>query len=275
MLQIPDGAKARLIDELNKTPMPTEDEYLQMQADGFNKSVGKAQSENDRYFYSVDCPICKNKYYVRKVRDGVLVDQQCACVEKRKAILRAERSGMADLLDKRLSTFETKSDWQMNMKRKATEFVKNPVGWFGVFGQSGTGKTHICAAICNNLLAQGKKAAYLRWVDFAAKMERVRFDDYKRSAEMDKYADAEVLYIDDLLKLARLDKQNELALALELISRRAAKRGGITIISGEIVPRELAQIDEAIAGRLIEYCRENLIVLPKDSSKNYRLGGGV
>jgi hypothetical protein len=45
----------------------------------------------------------------------------------------------------------------------------------------------------------------------------------------------------------------------------------VTIVSSELLLKDLREIDEAIAGRLKEKAKKYCIQVGKDSSKNYRL----
>lgn len=272
-----DGARENFISALQRVQDEEPISDAQRQVDAYNQAAGspsvkeKTGGYHDEYFHAVDCPDCKNKYFVAVVKDDVCVLQECACCLKRKSIVNAKKSGLVDLLDKKLNDFVATEEWQKSMRDKAILFIRDgESGWFGAFGQSGAGKTHICAAICNKLLVDGRRVKYLKWVSFARRIERIRFDD-RRDQEFSQYANADVLYIDDLLKGANLNNATEVALALELIERRMSKRGGCTLISGELVPAELARIDEALAGRIVEKCGKYLVSLPKDTRKNYRL----
>jgi len=43
----------------------------------------------------------------------------------------------------------------------STEFAKEPKGWLVIYGINGNGKTHLAAAIANQLLAKGKVVLFL------------------------------------------------------------------------------------------------------------------
>ena len=176
---------------------------------------------------------------------------------------------MGDLLDKKLSTFVVSEDWQKTMKEMAQKYARSDKShWFGLFGQSGCGKTHICAALGNWMLRKGYKVLYMQWVQEVKSLKRMATDpEYGRV--FSKWATAPVLYIDDLFKGKVTEA--DINIAYELINYRYNNRDKVTLISSELDLEQLSAVDGAIAGRIKERCGEYFLQIPKDQNKNWRL----
>ena len=253
------------------------EEYEQMKVDSFNTQEGKpvrtVDGEVPLTFSCYDCPICKNKETVAFLKDGYYAERPCECISIRKARIRAIHSGMESYLDKRLNNYEAKETWQKEARDMAKAFIldrENNRRWIAILGQSGAGKTHLCAAICNQLMAEGMEVMYFAWLTDGRRLIANRFDNGAYSTELERFRKSQVVYIDDLLKTEDGTKvtPTELKTARELLDQRAGK---ITIVSSEFLADELAKIDESLAGRLIEYSGKYLYQIKKDISRNYRL----
>jgi DNA replication protein DnaC len=148
--------------------------------------------------------------------------------------------------------------------------------WFALLGASGSGKTHLCSAVCYHLLRHGKEVYYMQWREDVRKIMQ---DQYNGSRDLlDLVKTVGVLYIDDLFKTARdpegkqKPSEAETRLAFEIInSRYTAKKK--TIISSESLMSDLAKIDEAIAGRIKQMCGYYLVNIHtvKEENRNYRM----
>ncbi len=253
----------------------TPKEYEQFQVDGLNDTVG---DENERDGY--ECEKCKNRGWIAKLveygdRYGHCIGD-CECAPIRRSIMRMKRSGLEDVIKKcTFGKFEATEPWQKIVKDAAMEYANDPKGWFFIGGQSGCGKTHICTAICRELLLRGMPTFYMKWRDDVAKLKGLSLDADEREAMIGKYKDAPVLYIDDLFKTGRNPDGTEpkptaadINIAFELINYRYCKPDLLTIISSELSMAELVDIDEATGGRICE--RAKVTNVAKDRSRNYR-----
>ena len=109
-----------------------------------------------------DCPICRNKGFVFLMKDGYEYTMECECMEKRRGKWRLQKSGLQDMAERyRFETYEAKTSWQKSILAAAECFCEEREGWFYIGGQVGAGKTHICTAIANRLLLQGKGVRYM------------------------------------------------------------------------------------------------------------------
>ena len=257
-------------------------DYEQFKVDGLNNTIGN-RNEEDGY----DCPICKNKGIIYKLvdcGDGTYSHcaADCKCAEIRKSIMRMKRSGLKDIIkDYTFEKFLDTEPWQKAIKSAAMDFAKNPDGWFALCGQSGAGKTHLCTAICREFLLSGKKVVYMLWRDEIVKIkEAAQSGDSSLQDILEKYKNADVLYIDDLFKTGK-DKFDaivkpsvaDINYAFEIINYRYNNPKLLTIISSELSEEELLDIDEAIGGRIYE--KAKTFTIAKNRDRNYRIRKAV
>jgi DNA replication protein DnaC len=108
------------------------------------------------------CPICRGAGWLTKaVRYG---DPDfgklfaCRCKQAEQAHKHAERLAAASSLDafrtKTFDGFVRKVPGVQLAYQRAQAFARQPEGWLGLFGPYGCGKTHLAAAIANELLSQ-------------------------------------------------------------------------------------------------------------------------
>lgn len=255
--------------------------------------------ENDRIYYmnsregslhledGYQCDKCKNKGYIAKyeyaeeVGYWAIVEHECACMKVRKTIRRMHRSGLKNVFGRyQFDTYHAAERWQEIVKSKAEAYVQEKCGnpqaddWFFIGGASGAGKTHLCTAICRELLLHGQEVRYMLWRDESGRLKAsVNEPEYARA--INELKQVEVLYIDDFLKCGyRKDGSQkptaaDLNLAFEILNVRYSNPALITIISSEMTLDDLFDIDEAIAGRIVERALHYKIVLT-GSEKNYR-----
>lgn len=256
-------------------------EYEQFFVDDLNKQVGN-ENETDGY----NCSACKNKAYIVKLVEypnGTFGKEycDCKCAETRRSIMRMKRSGLKDIIkDYTFEKFAASEPWQQAMKSAATDYAKNPNGWFYLGGQSGCGKTHLCTAICREFLLEGKQVIYMLWRDDIAKIKSLAMEPEERQKLIDRFKQAEVLYIDDLFKTGRNPDGSEpkptaadINAAFEVINYRYNNPGLLTVISSELNEDELLDIDEAVGGRIFE--RSKSISIAKNRERNYRIRKAV
>lgn len=249
-----------------------------MKAETANSENGKL-NQKDGY----DCQICRNKgYIIRAVEENGfwrIVAQECQCMKIRRTIRRMEKSGLKNLMrDYTFGKFEVSENWQKTVQNAAASYAKSPQGWFFIGGQSGCGKTHICTAICRELILQGLDVVYMLWRDEITRLKAMVTDVDKYDNNIQLFKRAEVLYIDDFFKMGRGVGNNDIQkptmadinIAFELLNYRSINNLQ-TIISSEFNIAELLEIDQALAGRIVENANPMPIVIRPDIKKNYRL----
>lgn len=256
-------------------------EYEQFRVDGLNDAQGDRNAE-DGY----DCRLCKNKALIAKLverSDGTFTHcfVPCKCEEIRRSIMRMKRSGLKDIIkDYTFDKFEATEPWQIAVKDAAVAYAQNPDGWFFLGGQSGSGKTHICTAICREFLLAGKQVVYMLWRDDIVKLKGMVNDAEAYEPLIDRFKKADVLYIDDLFKTGKAADQSmqkptsaDINAAFEIVNYRYNNPDLLTIISSELSEDELLDIDEAIGGRIFE--RAKTITIARDRARNYRIKKAV
>ena len=243
-------------------------EELQIQR--YNDTCGNL-NEYDGY----DCQKCKNKGFIAVLdENNTTTLKYCRCQSIREIIRNAKRSGLGNgIANCKFSNFQTAEEWQKEIKQKAIDFCSDDKSkWFYIGGQSGSGKTHICTAITLNYIEQGYNAVYMLWCEDAKRIKSYITDSGYAGA-LQKYKDAEVLYIDDFLKTRGKEAPTtaDINLAFELINHRTFDNSKVTIISSEKTLDDLLEYDEATMSRIFEKAGKYKISISSDRKKNYRL----
>lgn len=267
------------MDTLKRTNFPV----LDPSALSFDsKALGqlKVDCENQRPgdLTGTDCPKCKNKGVIWFSReDGSPFTRECDCMTIRRCVKKMEDSGLKDVIrNYTFEKFQAREPWQKALLSSARDYAKHPEGWFLICGQSGSGKTHLCTAICRELLLQGRQVVYAAWRQEIAEIKGLALDADRRWDKVNQLKTAPILYIDDLFKCgAGPDGEArptaaDISLAFEILNARYVSRLE-TIVSTEFLPDQLLNLDEATGGRLIEMAGTNAFTIGKDPKRNYRL----
>ena len=217
----------------------------------------------------IECLVCLNrgfKTYYEAESDRSYIEN-CRCIKARRAFKNAVKSGLGHLLNHKVRDYEVTEEWQERIKDLVIRYIQDAdKEWFLALGQSGIGKTKLCSAICNQRLKSGHEVKYLLWREFIVELKRKTFN-HDRDEFFKAYVDAEILYIDDLFK--GKVTETDIDYAFELINKRY-NLNLVTIVSSELLMAELAEIDQAIAGRIREKTKDYYFQEEKDLNKNYR-----
>lgn len=216
------------------------------------------------------CPLCGGLgYTVRRGENGELFSRACRCEIIRQNRRRIERSGLGPLLEKcRLETFQTPEGWQQAAKQTAESYLSNSRGkWFFIGGSSGTGKTHLCTAMCGKLMEAGLPVKYLQWRADIPPIKAKVNDAEAYEAAIWPLKSIRALYIDDFLKgsITGGDKN----IAFDILNARYNDPNGITLISSELPIDKILEWDEAIGSRIAERAKEYTLNLR--DKQNWRL----
>lgn len=244
-------------------------EYEQQKVDFYNSNSG-TNSDNSSLFHIYNCPECKNKFLIAFLKDDEFALRQCKCVKIRKTLKNISESGLTEeLRSKTFESYNAVEDWQKICKSTALKYIDDNSGaWFFAGGQSGSGKTHLCTAICNVMLKKGLTVKYILWRRIVQKLEANRFDDENYQKILDDITKSDILYIDDFLKSS--DPKKEINHAFEIINTRDTINKK-TIISSELFIDDIEKLDEALAGRIAYHSKNFKIQINKISDRNYRL----
>lgn len=242
----------------------------QMKADTINNTPGDLTG--------YDCKKCLNRGNVAIIgEEGGLCFKECDCMKIRRCFWEMERSGLKKLIkEKTFDAFSTTEDWQGAIKKGAMTYAANPEGWLLFCGQPGSGKTHLCTAVCRQRLLAGDEVKYMSWRDKVAELKAMSLDSEQRGEMIDIYKTAQILYVDDLYKVGKAADGSsnptgaDISLAFEIINHRYINHLP-TIVSTEKTPQELVEIDEATGSRIIEMAGSNVYSISRDIKRNYRL----
>lgn len=247
-------------------------EQGRIKADSFNKEPGTLKG--------YDCPKCINRGRIALPKDdGGITIKDCDCMKIRRCVQKMEDSGLREVI--KSYTFDTYQDgepWQTAIKRGALEYAEKVDGWLLFCGQSGSGKTHLCTAVCRQLLLAGEEVRYMPWRQDIRGLKAM--EPANQIEALKKLQTAPILFIDDLFKTGRAADGScnptaaDVGLAFDIINHRYTKRL-TTIISTERSPAELLDIDEAVGGRIVEMAQGHTYSIEKKQGRNYRLRGIV
>ena len=208
------------------------------------------------------CAKCQDKGYIAYIGDdGCLHSRDCECAARTRSIQRLRRSGLEDLIHAyTFKAFKTPDKWHEQVKENAWRYARNPGrDWFFIAGTPGSGKTHICTAICGQLIARGRDVRYMVWREAVPKLKAL-LNEAEYEEELAKYLRAPVLYIDDFLKGSV--SQADLNLAFTILNHRYNSPGKLTIISSERSLADIRSLDPAIAGRIYERAKDHVFKTP-------------
>lgn len=248
--------------------------FGKMKADTINNTPGNLTGH--------DCPNCLNRGNIAIPKeDGCVSIRECDCMKIRRCIWEMEKSGLKNIIwEKTFELFTATEEWQKAIKTGALAYADKLEGWLLFCGQSGSGKTHLCTAVCRHRLLSGDEVRYMPWRDKVAELKAMSLDSERRGEIIIGYKTAQILYIDDLYKVGRVADGTsnptgaDVSLAFEIINHRYINHLP-TIISTEKTPQELVEIDEATGSRIIEMAGGNVYSIGRDQKRNYRLRGVV
>lgn len=230
------------------------------------------------------CELCKDTGWIQvEIAPGYTGVKECSCVKARKAEAAIRRSGLADVMNEQtFDAFVTETPMQKKIKEKAiayrdailqsTESGKRP--WFYIGGNPGSGKTHICTAICGDLLQSNIEVVYMQWLREARRLKTFINDpDFDESVY--KYTDCSVLYIDDLFKQSYGSRPDiteaDIKLAFTILNDRYLQNKATIISSEWSLIKQLIPTDEGVFSRVYERCKEYTLNIPRNPENNYRM----
>ena len=244
------------------------DKMEELRVKRFNAEIGSLKG--------YDCEKCKNKGFVGYLdENGKFAAKICECDKVRNSLTKIRKSGLEELLKEyTFDKYDATENWQKEIKKRALAFIEdNYKKWFYIGGQVGSGKTFICTAIADEFLKRNKQVVYMKWKEeiVPLKANKTNYDEYGK--RMDELSNAEVLYIDDLFKTEKGKQPSpaDVDVAFELLNYRYNKPDLITIISSEIMIKDLLSIDEAVGSRIYQRAKEYQVNIAPDIKKNLRL----
>lgn len=233
------------------------------------------------------CSKCKDSGWIDyKDEEGRLIVDKCSCRLAREAEQRLQASGLADAVEQQtFETFKTDTPLQKHMKQTAQHYLdtlfldwdKPRRPWLYIGGNPGAGKTHICTAVCGEILRHNIGVKYMQWLNESKKLKFAVNDENFEDA-VDDYVNPTVLYIDDLLKQKYVDEpkftEADIKIAFTILNARYLMNKP-TIISTEWdLINQLLPADEGVFSRVYERSKGFTIRISRDQKNNYRMAGG-
>lgn len=221
-----------------------------------------------------DCPECLNRGYRVYVdpTTGEMTHRECRCMAIRASKRRLIQSGLADMAERyTFDNWQTVYPWQIRAKEICEAYVRNKKGWLLLAGSVGAGKSHLCTAVCVQLINEGIDTRYMLWRDVVTRAKSLVTDPEQYRELIEPLKTVRALYIDDFFKTGKGGEPTEadVNFAFELLNARYLDAKKLTIISTERMPRELITIDEAVGTRIVERSKGYRIAL--ENKENWRL----
>lgn len=243
------------------------------------EKIDRYNSTREEATDGIECDMCLNKGFIMRSRGlGYVFLEPCVCRDQRLQKQRTEEAIRKSGLDKRLreNSFENFRDWTpwaKKMKDIAWHWASEGTGWLLLCGQSGCGKTHLGIAACGwRLNHRGQQVELAGWRDIFGRQYRNRNGE-ETERQIRRLKNVPLLYLDDFLKTARNKGENmswELDLAFEILDYRANENLD-TVLSTELTPRQLLDLDEALASRILRQSQSHIFQVEKTPANNYRL----
>lgn len=231
---------------------------------------------------SYSCNICKDTGW-QLTEHGTY--KRCGCFEKDYFKRLWNNFGVNAEEAKKLNEYSAYDNVTSTAKEKAENYIKSfdeirltRGNSYGLFGQAGAGKSHIAIAIGAELLNKNIKVIYMPYLEATRELKSNVLDDKYYTKLISHYKQAEALVIDDLFKdkvrNGELIKgacitESDMKHIYPILNYRYFNNLP-TIFSTECTPTILDWMDEALAGRILESCGDNIVIF-KGKQYNYRM----
>ena len=212
------------------------------------------------------CPDCGGiGYYKQAVRFGhphfgVLFPCHCKLAEKdQRRIEELERISNLELLrDKTFETFVPDVPGVRRAYLRAVEYAKRPQGWLVLVGNFGAGKTHLAAAIANELLRRQYKVLFAIVPDL---LDHLR-STFGPSSEVEYDERFELIRTVPVLVLDDLGTENTTPWAREKLFQIMNYRYNDALPTVVTSNRKPEDIDQRIFSRMCDrvLCEEHIMI---------------
>lgn len=258
-----------------------EKELLKQRVQMVIQKVKKQEGENcsnnadDLTKIKYKCDKCKDMLFI-ELEDGSF--GPCECRQLRIAEDKLKASGVSEeFRNMRFENFNYESSLEtMEAYATAKSYSKS----FGeirvarqnstiLMGQVGSGKTHLAMAISNTLLDNSVGVIYMPYRSIITKIKQSITDEENYQREINRYKEAQVLFIDDLFK-GRITEA-DINVMFEIVDYRYFKKLPVVVTTEKTID-DLLEIDEAIGSRLYEMSKNHMVTM-KGNKLNYRVYG--
>lgn len=227
------------------------------------------------------CNLCHDNGWI-EVDPITRAVRKCECRKAREAEERMAHSGLAQALQTQtFETFVQKTPLQQRLYKVGQDYLAavqvkdNPRRpWLYIGGNPGSGKTHICTAICGELLKANVGCLYMQWLDETRRLKALvndeDFEDYVAD-----YVNIPVLYIDDLMKQKYTPHptftEADIKIAFTILNARYLQNKPTIISSEWDLIDQLLAADEGVFSRVYERCKGYTLTIERNPANNYRL----
>ena len=238
-------------------------------------------SRNPEIHYN--CPQCNDTGWIDFEDERGRWVKKCSCRLAREAKERLASSGLADAVQKQtFEAFTVNTPIQKQLKRVAMNYLdrllatqnEDRIPWLYVGGNPGSGKTHICTAVCGELLKHNKAVKYMQWVQEARKL-KAGVNDENFEDQVYEYISTSVLYIDDLLKQKYSPNpvftEADIKIAFTILNARYIMNKPTIISSEWSLLDHLLPADEGVFSRVYERSKGYTVDIDRNPANNYRL----
>lgn len=230
-----------------------------------------------------ECDKCKDTGFIETPEHKYRV---CECQELDYVRRLWQSFGVKPEDVKKLKDYKPYDVLTTDAKNNAIKYIENfdtleDMKGFALLGQAGSGKTHIVIAIGAALINRPKSpvpVVYMPYLEVMRELKANVRDEEQYNKIMWRYQRAKVLIIDDLFKdkvkngsiIPKADLTGaDLNHIYPIINHRYLNNLP-TIISCECTPNMLIDLDEAIAGRILEMC-SNYMTVFEGKKYNFRM----
>ena len=213
---------------------------------------------------------------------------QCRCVKIKHVKSLWNNFGVKPEETMKLAEYIPYDNITKSAKEKAINYIKsfNDIAGkkensYGLFGQAGAGKSHIVIAIGAELLNRDidpVEVVYMPYLEVSRELKANTNNDEYYIQVSNRYCKAKLLIIDDLFKDKMRNGQlikgaciteSDMKHIYPILNYRYLNHLPI-VFSTECTPKILNELDEALAGRILESCDENITIF-KGPQYNYRM----
>lgn len=221
------------------------------------------------------CKACKDTGIVDRMVDGKHYAEHCACYKTKQMQRRLKNSGLTEVFQE--MKFKNTECWNKSVKvclEKAQDYVqrfdedcKERDNSMLILGQVGSGKTRIAIAAANALMQEDIAVMYIHFKELMRGLKGDCLDEEAYNKRLYRLVSIPVLLIDDLFKGYT---QADIKYTYDVINERYMRNKPV-IVTSELMLKQLLEIDEAIASRLVEMSASHIHIFPNELRYNYRL----
>ena len=228
------------------------------------------------------CEQC-DRGWIRHTEGDYSYAKKCDCLIAKETVHRFRRSGLGEALEScTFDSYKAEEPWQKAMKDTALRYTNHLKGkgeeWMFLGGTVGSGKSHLCTAVCGELMRSGRNVKYMQWVSESRRLKALVTDEEAFDDAIEKYRESDILYIDDLLKqqhqFGGIPKPTDadIRVVFEIINDRYNRRKPTIISSEWTLTKDLMDADPGAFSRIYERAKGFMCELT-GADKNYRLKG--